>query len=506
MAAVCLVLSPPLVAAETTPVNADIEVPCVSWIEPSIATKAVLLCIHGLGLYSGSYRDFGHTVSKDGIATYAIDVRGFGSWMKSQGHERVDFKACLGDLETTLKSIRSINPGVPVFLLGESMGGAIALRATALYPQLIDGLITSVPAGERFQQKKTDLKVALHILEGYNKPFDVGTNLVSQATTKPELRQMWSKDPLDRMNLSPHELIQFQRFMNENHDSARRIGATPVLIVQGCADKLVRPEGTVELFDQLATKNKEMVLVANGEHLIFEEGQFTSDVLKTVRDWIARHVDGSVAPLSPACEVKLLEGRGKLSNGQFDQAAKLLEEAVNLEPKSSEAHLLLGQAYAGSKSFGRAREHYRLAMNSGRGGAHSQKANAALLDLPAMLNKPPMGHDGRAIAVSQGIVSSEASGSADSGMPIVLYFCADWCEPCKKLETAVGDAEAKFGGKLKFVRVDVDSPENRPLVEQYGVGPVPTVIFLKPNGDVVSYSIGFSSRNNLSEGLNSILQ
>ena len=82
-------------------------------------------------------------MAKRGVATYAIDVRGFGSWMKAEGHEEVDFQACLNDVKTALETIHAAHPGLKVFLLGESMGGAIALRAASMYPQLIDGLISS---------------------------------------------------------------------------------------------------------------------------------------------------------------------------------------------------------------------------------------------------------------------------------------------------------------------------------------------------------------------------
>src|SRR5262249_16857621 len=76
--------------------------PCVSWISPLLKPKLALLCIHGLGLYSNDYANFGQKMAMRGINTYAIDVRGFGSWMKSEGHENVDFKGCLEDIHVAL--------------------------------------------------------------------------------------------------------------------------------------------------------------------------------------------------------------------------------------------------------------------------------------------------------------------------------------------------------------------------------------------------------------------
>ena len=264
--------------------------PCLAWIDPDKQPRAVLLCVHGLGLHNGTYEAFGKRMAREGIATYAIDVRGFGSWMEAKGRERVDFDGCLDDLTATLRVIHRAHAGLPVFVLGESMGGAIALRETAQHPELIAGLISSVPAGDRFQQKRTALKVALHLLEGPNKPFNVGEDVIKQATEKPELRAAWENDPLARMNLSPRELMQFQSFMNENHQSASEIKSTPVLLVQGCNDRLVRPEGTVELYNELATPDKQLALIQYAEHLVFEESQFTDGQVKLVVDWVDAHL------------------------------------------------------------------------------------------------------------------------------------------------------------------------------------------------------------------------
>ncbi|CAN5590479.1 hypothetical protein BH10CYA1_BH10CYA1_10210 [soil metagenome] len=263
--------------------------PCLTWLPDNGKCKAVILCVHGLGLHNGTYADFGKRMASLGYAVYAIDVRGFGSFMEAKGREKVDFDGCLNDIQSTLKVLHRAHKGLPLYLLGESMGGAIALRATAIYPDLVDGLISSVPANDRFKQSHTRLSVAVHLLENPDKPFDVGKDIISQATENQELRDQWSKDPLNKLNLSANELLQFQHFMNQNHKCAKLIEVTPVLFVQGCRDKLVKPQGTVELFNELATKDRQLDLITNGEHLIFEENQFTDEGINKVSMWIDAH-------------------------------------------------------------------------------------------------------------------------------------------------------------------------------------------------------------------------
>ncbi|MBY0356403.1 MAG: lysophospholipase [Candidatus Obscuribacterales bacterium] len=270
--------------------------PCLSWVDLNNEAKAAILCVHGLGLHNGTYKEFGERMSKLGYAVYAVDVRGFGSFKGASDRRKVDFDGCLEDVHKTLKVIHKVHPKLPVFILGESMGGAIALRETAMYPELVDGLVSSVPAGSRFKQNQTALKVGLKLLTNPDKEFDIGSSVVAQATDKPELKEAWSKDPLARMQLSPKELVQFQSFMNENQQSAKNIKNTPVLMVQGCKDKLVKRKGTLAIFNALACQDKEMILIQNAEHLIFEEGQFDDHVINTLNDWLIAHLPKSNEP------------------------------------------------------------------------------------------------------------------------------------------------------------------------------------------------------------------
>lgn len=270
--------------------------PSVEWVDPSVPTRAVLLCIHGLSLHKGNFEAFGRNMCKYGVATYAIDARGFGDWLTMGKHKEVDFNGTLADIKLFLQSLHTKYPNTPVIILGESMGGSIALHATAEYPQLIDGLVSSVPSGDRFNQFGQELKVGMHVLVGgFHKPMNIGTTVVKQATKKEDLRSEWENDPHGKMELTPSELLKFQSMMSGNFDAARKIKSTPVLFVQGVDDKLVHPEGTWKIYDSVASANREMVLSKTGEHLIFEEAQFSDDDTLFLRRWI----DKNVAKLEP---------------------------------------------------------------------------------------------------------------------------------------------------------------------------------------------------------------
>lgn len=264
--------------------------PCRSWIDRNVKQTAVVLCIHGLGLNADCFNDFGTRMSQRGIAVYAIDVRGFGSWMKIKNGKALKFDACLDDIQTLLPNLRANHPGVPVFLLGESMGGAIVLRASSMYPELMDGLISSVPSGQRYKDG-TDLKVGVKLITGARKQFDVGTSIVDQATKNERLREIWESSPRNRMDLSAVQLVDFQTFMDGNDDAAAKITTLPVLMLQGSLDRLVKAQGTWEIFNELGTKNKTFIELPS-EHLVIEYGRvksntYDSNMAQFISTWMA---------------------------------------------------------------------------------------------------------------------------------------------------------------------------------------------------------------------------
>src|SRR5207253_4747688 len=103
-------------------------------------------------------------------------------------------------------------------------------------------------------------------IKGRNTEFNIGKQIVHQATTNPELREQWKDDPNSRMYLTPKELLQFQMFMNQNLNRVKQITDVPVLFVQGFSDRLVKSEGTVELFRATGPREQDRVMIGNDEH------------------------------------------------------------------------------------------------------------------------------------------------------------------------------------------------------------------------------------------------
>jgi lysophospholipase len=265
--------------------------PIMAWIDPGVEAKGYLLCVHGLGLHKGTYKNFGERMSKLGWGVYACDIRGFGTFMSMPGERRVDFPGCLEDVRSALEMIHKSHPGKGVFLVGESMGGGITLHMTSLHPELIDGLVCSVPGAKRETAGTEAMHVGPHLLMPHK---EMKVDFVVKAATKDEaLQAAWLADPLGRCKLTPAELLQFQHFMNQNDQAAKNVTATPVLMIQGVVDKLVDPKANQVLFDDIPSPNKMRVCVDQGEHLLLEQvadnEQFSAGLIEMISDWLDHH-------------------------------------------------------------------------------------------------------------------------------------------------------------------------------------------------------------------------
>ena len=74
-----------------------------------------------------------------------------------------------------------------------------------------------------------------------------------------------------------------------------------------------------------------------------------------------------------------------------------------------------------------------------------------------------------------------------SSIPVVVDFWAEWCGPCKQIGPALEELSEEMVGKVKIVKVDVDSNPNS--AAQMGVRGIPA-LFLFKNGEVVSNMAG----------------
>ncbi len=120
------------------------RLPLRVWL-PAGRPRALVLALHGFNDYRRSFEETGAFLAARGIALYTYDQRGFGEtigtggWFGAQRlSQDTHLAACL---------IRERHPGIRLYLLGESMGGAVALLTLAAFPDTpVDGVVLMAPA------------------------------------------------------------------------------------------------------------------------------------------------------------------------------------------------------------------------------------------------------------------------------------------------------------------------------------------------------------------------
>lgn len=119
---------------------------------PPLAPKAVVMLSHGMAEHSGRYARLGQALSAKGFALFAPDQRGHGetSAHGTLGHYADDqgWSKVVGDLASLNQYIRQKHPGVPIFLMGHSMGSYIAQAYLLHHSTSLQGAILS---GSNFQ-------------------------------------------------------------------------------------------------------------------------------------------------------------------------------------------------------------------------------------------------------------------------------------------------------------------------------------------------------------------
>lgn len=122
-------------------------------------------------------------------------------------------------------------------------------------------------------------------------------------------------------------------------------------------------------------------------------------------------------------------------------------------------------------------------------------------------------------AVETAPVKSSVSGSKDAGIlwkgysegmalaksrnkHVFLYFHADWCTYCKKMEaTTFMDKKIRTYLNENFISIQVDTEKDTDISNQWKVRGLPTIWFLRPDGTKLDSLPGYVDEAYLSKVL-----
>lgn len=212
-----------------------------SWLADG--ARAVLLVSHGHGEHGGRYAELARHLAERGVTVHAIDHRGHGRSGGPRGH--VDrFPEYVRDLESWRRAVTAkLSPETPVFLLGHSLGGLIAIRHLQTHPEAgFRGAALSAPL-LGIAVKAPRWKVALSGIFSRVLPRLPFSNELdpSMLSTAPGYVDAFRADTLLHPTITPRlytEMNAAMRAAFEQPDSIR----LPLLVLAPTGDRVVAPE------------------------------------------------------------------------------------------------------------------------------------------------------------------------------------------------------------------------------------------------------------------------
>ncbi len=249
------------------------------WANPD--ARFVALLAHGYGEHAGRYDHVARRLVTEGAAVYAPDHLGHGRSDGERAHceDGEDFS---NDLHRVAELARAEHPGLPVVLLGHSMGGMIATRYAQKHQGELDALVLSGPA--------IGGNPALEMLLGMDPIPDVpiDPDVLSRDTT---VGRAYGDDPL--VWHGPFKRSMLQAMVTAVHAVADgpSLGDVPTLWIHGEEDQLVPLAVTREAIERVRGDRFEEKVYPGARHEVFNETN-KDEVLDDVVAFIHRALPG----------------------------------------------------------------------------------------------------------------------------------------------------------------------------------------------------------------------
>ena len=231
---------------------------------------AVIVALHGMSDYSNAFAMPAPWWAQHGISTYAYDQRGFGRspdpgiWPPDRIMRR--------DLADFVDVVKARHPALPVYVLGESMGGAVAITAFASdQPPKADGLILVAPAVWSQKTMPFAYRVALwttsHTFRGWALS---GSGLKIMPSDNVPVLVAIGRDPLFQKHARADAIYGLVSLMDEAYDWAPRLKNVPLLFMYGGNDQIIPRQPTQHVVAQLGS-NATVKFYPKGYHMLLRD-------------------------------------------------------------------------------------------------------------------------------------------------------------------------------------------------------------------------------------------
>lgn len=256
---------------------------------PDSAPRGVIVLVHGAGEHGDRYAYFAGRCCDTGLAVAALDHVGHGKSDGDYGHlER--FQEHLDNLDTFRKRVADDFPGLPLVLVGHSMGGLISACYLLEHQAHFAACALSGPA------IKTELEPGLvqitliRLLSVLAPRAGVLQLDAAGVSRDPAVVEAYRQDPLvNHGKMSARFVSELFRAMHHVQSSAANI-TLPLLLMHGESDVLAAPSGSRLLHDAVSSGDKALQLYPGLYHEIFNEPERDA-VIDDLLAWLDKRLD-----------------------------------------------------------------------------------------------------------------------------------------------------------------------------------------------------------------------
>jgi alpha-beta hydrolase superfamily lysophospholipase len=271
---------------------------------PDGEPRQILIAVHGMNDYGRFIQDAARFFAKEGIATYAFDQRGFGdSPRKGRWYGR---QTMGDDLSTLARLLAERHPGKPIYVLGESMGGAVTLLADidGKLPG-ISGVILSAPAVWGRSTMGFFPRNGLWLSGRLFPWFEVtGEGLNIKPSDNLAMLRELGRDRLVIKRTRIGTIYGLVDIMDQALAEAGK-GATPTLFLYGTKDEIIPPVPTCRALQQFKNRHTgpwRLAVYRDGYHMLLRDlagERVWRDILTWIRDPAAALPSGNEATDRP---------------------------------------------------------------------------------------------------------------------------------------------------------------------------------------------------------------
>lgn len=270
------------------------KLPLRAWV-PEGRVEAVVLGLHGFNDYGNAFALPAPAFTEAGVAIYAYDQRGFGD-APHRGYWP-GARALASDAAAAVEALRARYPQTPLFVMGESMGAAVAMlmlsgdvTGTETAAAAVDGAILLAPAvwgGDGFGTfKRVALEIAAHTIPWYTLS---GKGLDIMPSDNIEMLRALGRDPKVIKETRIDAIHGLVDLMDEAVAAAPDFTAR-ALILYGLRDEVV-PKGptlaTLESLPEPPHGRWRAMIYDEGYHLLLRDLQWrrvAADILAWMKD------------------------------------------------------------------------------------------------------------------------------------------------------------------------------------------------------------------------------